>query len=63
MVDPGSPQPGNMDDCHPPHNELHETLDDDLDPDRNFQNHYGEHTGMALHSMMVKKGRAKGMTS
>ena len=38
VVDPGSPQPGNMNDHHPPSDELHETLDDDLDPDQNFQN-------------------------
>ena len=59
MVDPGSPQPGNMNDLHPPSDELHETLDDDLHPDQNFQNHYDEHTGLALDPMMVKKGRAK----
>ena len=59
VVDPRSSQPVNMDDHHPPRDELHETLDDDLDPDQNFQNHHDEHTRLALDPMMVKKGRAK----
>ena len=57
VVDPGSPQLGNMDDNHPPRDELHETLDD-LDPDQNFQNHYeDEHTGLALDPMMAGRRR------
>ena len=46
VVDPGSSQTGNMNHHRPPSDELHETLDDDLDPDQNFQNHCDEHTGL-----------------